>query len=245
MTVRNAARGGSRLFIINETPVRLDDYAESVFRMKSMRYGEFLKTAGALACTASGSADEETVRYYDDIHPEPRLLADAGISERKIGSFLKSLLESGSVLFVTDEDLTSLEDFEAFIRLLRVVRGQRMLLSMQHGANPGGALGGMREPPQHFTLGSRSLSGCDALLLYKLPDLFDLAGIPVIHLGFSPFSRYGGRSLFVPASSLLETGGTTLLYNHRCVRVPDVLKPHRGVDNLDFISSVVERLKNV
>ena len=245
MTLRKAAKAGAKLFVIQETPTRLDDYAESIFRIREAHYLEFLKTAGALALRGNPGADAKTRKYYSGAHPKPDFFPENGINAKKLESFLKCITGSSQVLFITDEDMTALDELEAFIHLLRVSNRSGMLMMMQRGTNPKGALNRMQNAPKRFTLDTAAMSDYDALLLYKLPDLFGGLKKKLIHIGFVPFPHYGKPALFVPSSSLLETGGTIHLYNGRSVILPRVLKVYRDIENTRFIKDVAERLNHV
>ena len=245
MAIRNAVKAGAKLYVLNENAIRLDDYAESIFRINNTDRLEFLKLTGAVALQPGVSTEHKIKDYFKKAPDTSDLLATNGINGKKIGEFVKCMVKSKRTVFITDEERISLDELEAFIHLVGVFNGSAQLLLMQKGTNPQGALSTMRQIPNHFSITRETLADYDGLLLYKLPDLFAPYKLPVIHIGFSPFAHYGKQALFIPSSSLLESGGTTYLYNGQSARLPVILKKDQKIDNTQFLESVVQRLKNV
>ena len=240
MKLRQAAERGVRLFVIHHKPTRLDDRAESVFRINEALFGDFLKLTGLLGVSRSGRAPEEVKTYFRSLNVRKDLLAKVRIKPAKITAFVQALDER--TIYITDGDSTDPEDLQTFVMLALIQRGSSQLLCMRRGTNPVGAekrAKGIEQSPEIIG----ELSGrYDTLVLYKLPELFNPEGKQVVHVGYAPFDRYVPEAVFIPSSSLLETGGTTHLYNGKKVELQPILRNDRGLDNVGILARISKRI---
>jgi formate dehydrogenase major subunit len=242
MKIRHAAQRGVRLFIIHSRPTRLDEYAESVFRIGAKYYGDFLKLAGALRVSRENSAAEAVRDYFHDGGIDEDLLTTLCIKPSKIAAFAAALGER--TVYITDEDTTNPEDVRAFHMHALIKREISQVLSLRRGTNPGGASTGTSHGDPAPALPDGSLLGelsahHDTLMVYKLPQLFPLNCKRIIQIGFSPFEDYSGEGIFIPSSSLLETGGTTFRYNGSEISVQPVLENRAGLDNIRILEGII------
>ncbi len=243
MKCRNAAKAGTNLFIINEKAIRLDDYAQSTFRIKRSLYKDFLHFAASLAYHNNDTKPSEVKKYFKDLSIDSSILLKAEVSLKKMKEFLACFSRSKSPIFITDEDMTAQDELEAFLMTVLTLNKNGMLLMMQRGTNPGGAKKYMTKAPEVFSLSKDELNDYDTLIFYKIPDLFGPYQLPIIHIGFTPFASYGKKGIFIPSSSLLETSGTTYLYNGRKAILEGILKNIHGLDNIDSLTNIIGKLK--
>jgi formate dehydrogenase major subunit len=271
MHIRRAAQRGTKLYILHDSPLRLDDHADGVFRLKgaSAGGGDAEKFINLLARgvelrsgrSASGSTAENRKTSAE-------CLSRVRVKPEKVKALVEALAGTGKVLFVADENEAGPEALKSFIRLAKSCGDRAELLLMGRGMNAWGITLGVGESsgersPVAASVSSRTagrrpaggpdgwyfsgglIGGSDVLVLFKTPRLSDLPSAPVIHIGFKPFTRYGGRAFFVPSSSLLETGGSTTIYNGKRVGISPILRNVRRLDNLDFLGGVARGLSNV
>ena len=225
MKIRHAAQRGVRLFIIHSHPTRLDEYAESVFRMSDRHYMDFLKVTGALRVSTDKGPEKEVREYFSEGNFDDALLMKLRIKPSKITAFVHALNEQ--TVYISDEDTTNPEDLTRFLMHALLKPEVSQVLRMQRGTNPKGA-----RPRGPRPILNEALSApYETLMLYKLPLLFDLQCKQLIHIGFTPLKKYGAEGVFIPSSSLLETGGTVFLYNGRERSVQPVLDNRAGLDN--------------
>ncbi|UCB46948.1 MAG: FAD-dependent oxidoreductase [Spirochaetota bacterium] len=245
MRIRNAVKKGTKLFIINRYPIRLDDVADSVFRIKTSYYKELLDIVGSALLRVTNDAPEDVTVYFNSITTNSVFSSAALIKYEKIMLLVSALSSSNKCVFIADENNIDESTLFSFVNLTLMMEDRSKLLLLNKGTNPKGALehGMVHEKRTRIT--DKELKKFDTLLLYKLPQIFKLDGKAVVHLGFKPFSQYGNYGVFIPSSSLLETGGTTLLYNGKETDIPSVLNKNKKVDNLKFFSKILERTSYV
>jgi hypothetical protein len=225
MKIRHAAEGGARLFIINSRPIRLDDCAESVFRIREGDYGYFLKLAGALRVSRHAGVNVEVRNHFLEEDPVGDPLSNLRIKPSKLHSFVRAL--GKPTVYVTDEDATSPGELRAFLTHALIRGGTSRVLRLRRGTNPKGA---SRRGP-NLPLNGDLLDPYDTLMVYNLPQLFPLQCSRLIQIGFTPFDGYRGDGVFIPSSSLLETGGSVFRYDGREASIPRVLANPAGLDN--------------
>ena len=124
---------------------------------------------------------------------------------------------------------------------------------MNRGANPEGAYryGAVQKTARAFS--HKELSEFETLLFYGLPALRGLETTQTISIGFEPPSggHAGGthadgmHTIFIPASSFLETGGTTVTYSGEEIPHDPILEPHKKIDLGETLRKMVERVKDV
>jgi formate dehydrogenase major subunit len=233
MKVRHAAQRGVRLFIIHASPTRLDEYAESVFRMSGMHYGDFLKVTGALRVSNAKGLGKEARDYFREGKCDDALLMKLRIKPSKITAFVRALNEQ--TVYISDEDVTNSGDLTSFLMHALLKPEASRVLRMQRGANPKGA----RHQGPKPTLNEELLASYETLMMYKLPRLFNLQCKRLIQIGFTPFEKYGAEGVFIPSSSLLETGGTVVLYNGKERSVQRVLDNRAGLDNRRTLETII------
>ncbi|MBN2325441.1 MAG: FAD-dependent oxidoreductase [Spirochaetes bacterium] len=244
MKIRRAVRSGSRLFIINSVPTRLDEAAQKVFRVPSRLYCDLLDLLRTLISSRNSGGTP----------PDPRILYEAGLTGDGIASFIRTVRSSSASVWVTDEYGKNIPETTAWLKLLSQANdGQKNLckqIVMNRGANPEGAFRYGASAKTGRTLTEKGLCEFETLLFYKLPVFFDLETANVIRIGFEQPRLVGGRAggnqtIFIPASSILETGGTTVLYSkEEMVHVP-VLEHDKKIDQPAMLRTIVERVCNV
>lgn len=245
MNIRNAAKRGALLFIINQKPTRLDEYAESIFRIRSPHFSDLLMFTGFMGNTNSGADFSEVHNFFAVREVSSSILSDVQIKPGKLTHFIECVTKTRNVSFITDEDLCTAEELEVFLMMLLSLNDRAKLLLMQRGVNPFGAQKTLREAPKKTAIGKELFEDYDALLLYKLPDLFKNYSIPLIHVGFAPVSANAIRGVFIPSSSLLETGGTVYKYNGKEVSIRSILNSEHGLDNVDTLTQLIGKVAHV
>jgi hypothetical protein len=266
MHIRRAAQRGAKLFVVNDGPLRLNDHADGVFRARDALSGgteaaEFLDLLAR--AVDSGAGGGNTLPPEGGREAAAACLSRMGVKPRKVSALVRALAGPGKAILVTDGHDPAPNALESFVRLAKACGSHASLLVMRRGmngragahgdgnpdaSNPGaarpGASGRLSAGEGRFF--SRSLlEGADAFVLFKTPKLTGLPPAPAVHVGFKPYARYGARSVFVPSSSLLETGGRTTIYNGKTAVIPPILKNGLALDNLDYIDRLTRELKNV
>lgn len=246
MKVRHAVRNGSRLFIINSVPTRLDETAEKVFRVTSPRYGGLLDLFGILLSGGGLSQD------HGKKQPDPRILYEAGLEAGSVSSFISAVRGSRGCIWVTDEYAKEVPEITAWQRLLSAADGGRQII-MNRGANPEGACryGAVTESPSSLT--RKELETFETILFYKLPVFSDLETANVVRIGFEPPRPGGGSTggtgssltVFIPAYSILETGGTTVLYSGEEIYHNPVFDHDKKIDHAAGLRKIVDRVRHV
>jgi hypothetical protein len=244
MKIRHAAQMGTRLFIINDRPLRLDDHADAVFRLHASWYREFMLFTGRLRSDKGEDLNGLAHNYFKAPNFDAQFLSRIRMKGACLVHFVKSL-RKGKTIFITDGDRTVDEDLEAFLMHAYLQRKNAKLLIMQRGLNPVGARAWSEKHKGPQELNRQLLEEYDTLLLYVLPDLFPAKDQQIIHFGFTPLSGYGKGGIFFPSSSLLETGGTTHLYNGNQITLKPVLSNDRGLDNCRTLKGIIARLSSV
>jgi formate dehydrogenase major subunit len=245
MCIRNAVANGTKLFIINERPTRLDGIADGVFRIKASHYKELLDLTALTLLRVTDDAPDESQAYFNDVTVDTSLPSTVLVKYEKILTLVNTLGSSRNCAFIADEKESEPNTLVSFVQLARVLKNRSSLLLLNKGANPEGAnrYGMVQEKQTPIT--EEKLKRFDALLLYKLPRILRFDGKPLIHFGFSPFSQYNGYAVFIPSSSLLETGGSKFLYNRKKSTIPPVFDKNKKVDNLKFLSKIMKRIAYV
>jgi len=244
MHLRRAAQLGARLFIMNENPSRLDKYSEGVFRVMHSRYPEILEFLTLLIeriLKKSGRGSGKSKQTPQAARLNGAFPSAVSIKPEKLAELAKRIASAEKISFITDEDAAEPEAFKSFVRLAASVDTGSLLL-MRRGTNPLGALKAMKEMPLSWTLAKTALKEHDAALLYNVPSLFDIENLRVIHVGFSPFRRYGRSSVFVPSSSLLESGGTVYNYCGKKIFLPNILHNENKLENVRFLEALCRGL---
>jgi formate dehydrogenase major subunit len=245
MNIRNAAKQGALLFIINQKPTRLDEYAESIFRIPSHRYSELLIFADSMAKLYTGTNRSEVNDFFSGREISSSILSDVRIKPGKISHFIETVSAAQNVVFIADEDLCTPEELEAFLILNLSLDDRAKLLLMQRGVNPLGAQKTLMSVPKKDVIGREVFDDYDALVMCKLPDLFQNYSIPLIHVGFSPVPGKTLRGVFIPSSSLLETGGTVYKYNGNETHIGSILNSEHVFDNVNTFTQLTGRVSNV
>lgn len=237
--IRQAVKRGVKLYIVNENPTRLDDYADGVFRVKELEWSDFLNLIALFLRPSLSSIPAEARKYYAGISPNRDILMKYGIKKEKVIR-LSEELKTKRVVFISDEDKTSFKALNAFVMLAYLCRRKAKLLLMNRGTNPAGA--------ESFINGSgrgevslKIALSFDTVLFYKLPKIFSLEDRTIINVDFKPWEDYGRYGLFIPSSSLLECGGGINLYNGKKVRLKGVLKNEHGLDNVHTLTEIIQR----
>ena len=237
MHVRRAAQKGARLYVVNESPIRLDGHADGVFRVKGDASLKLMEMIGG--AIGQGTATGKTERGAADdwaVHGSS-LPGVFGVKPQKFIQLIRDLAEKGPVALISDQDLCNVHELRAFAEIANRLKGRASLLLMQKGMNAGGASRG--NPAGVSFLGSDTLASHDAFLFFGTPEL-DTGGKPFVQIGFTPFTSRGpGGGVFVPSSSLLETGGNTRIYNGNRVRVSPIIKSERNLDNQDYLRALI------
>jgi len=238
MKIRHAVKKGVRLYIISDQPLRLDEYADSVFRIRERQFKKFLDFAGYTRFLNTPGQTSPAAKYYIEENIDRAVLLDIRIKQEKLADFARNSLNNHCI-FITDEDTTRSRDLEAFVMNALVQKNRAKILLMRRGTNPQGAL-------QHSgngetdSLDADILKKFDTLLLYKLPAIFPDTKKNVVHIGFKPGSYNSG--VFIPASSILESGGTRYLYNGKAQSVQAILKNESAIDNIKTIEDLIARV---
>jgi formate dehydrogenase major subunit len=249
MKVRHAVRGGSRLFIINSVPTRLDEAAEKVFRIHSTRHKELLE----LFCLLLSSQDHSGTRL------DPRILHEAGLEAGSVASFIRAVRSSSGCVWITDEYGKDTPETIAWLNLISAADcGQQIRwkqIIMNRGSNPEGAYRYGASTKNGRVLTRKALETFDTLLFFKLPVFYDIETANVIRIGFAPprqsdiravgLSTGGTQVVFIPASSILETGGTTVLYSKEETEHIPVLEHDKKIDHMAGLRKIMERVRNV
>jgi formate dehydrogenase major subunit len=245
MNIRNAAKRGAQLFIINQKPTRLDEYAESIFRVRSPYSSDLLTFASSKGKMHPGSHFSEAHEFFTARQVSSSIFSDIHIKPGKITHLIEQVMKARTVSFIADEDMCTTEELEAFIMMLLSLNDRAKLLLMQRGVNPLGAQKMLREVPKKEVIGRELFEDYDSLLLYKLPDLFKHYTIPFIHFGFAPVSGSAYHSVFIPSSSLLETGGTVYKYNGKEVSIRTILNSEHGLENVATLTQLIGQIAHV
>jgi hypothetical protein len=243
--IRNAAKKGAKLFIINQKPTRLDEYAESIFRVPSRRFSELLIFAGSMGKLHTETPRSEVNDFFSNREISSSILEDVRVKPEKLSHFIQNVTAARNVVFIADEDLCTPEELEAFLMLHLSLDDRAKLLLMQRGVNPLGAQKNLMGMPKKDVIGREVFDDYDALVLYKLPDLFQNYSIPLIHVGFSPVAGNALRGVFIPSSSLLETGGTVYKYNGNEIHIGRILNSEHAFDNVNTLTQLIGRVSNV
>jgi len=244
MSIRKALKKGAKLFIMNSRPTRLDDMAETVFRIPPELYNELWNLVGKMLFTinskdVSAKMPEETKRYFSKLTLVPDLISRMRVKAQRIVEFIKKV-QSEKTYFICDEDLCTAEEIQSMVMAASTFNKIPGLLFMQRGTNPAGAKKFQDKNQEVYHINQESLAPFDTILLYKLPELFNFNSKKIIHFGFSHFKNYGDYGLYIPASSLLESGGTVHLYNGRKIELHPVLDKKVHPDNLAFLQELVK-----
>lgn len=242
MKIRKALNRGVKLYIINERATRLDEKADEVFRIKEPLYADFLDFVGAHTINISQEVSPEAEDYYGKCEIKRSIPFTCGIKYEKIKRLMRGVLGHRRTIYITDEDLTGETELKAFIQIVLLKGDRSKLLMMQRGTNPLGAKKYGKTPPDSSPVTKDTIKSFTTLFFYKLPELFQFEKQSVLHTDFKPFSHYGKYGLFIPSSSLLETGGTTYLYNGKKVEITGVLNNNKSIDNTKNLSKMIERL---
>ncbi len=242
MKIRKAVNRGVKLYIINERATRLDEKADEVFRIKESLYADFLDFIGLHIINASGEVSPEVEDYYSKCGIKRSIPFTCGIKYEKIKRLIRDIMRHRKAIYITDEDLTGEKELRAFIEIVLLKGDRSKLLMMQRGTNPLGAKKYGRTHSDSSFVTKDTVKSFDTLFLYKLPGFFQFEKQSVIHTDFKPFSHYGRYGIFIPSSSLLETGGTTYLYNGKKVQITGVLDNNKSIDNIKNLSKMIERL---
>jgi formate dehydrogenase major subunit len=248
MKARAAVRQGARLFIINRYPTRLDETAEEVFRVSENLYVDILDLLGLCLTEENNGASPVAAKYYKDRKANRGLLAAARLSKRKITTLLRAVRDVEQCVWVTDEYDKNDEKLLAWLHLMLSMQGKARIILMNRGGNPEGAHRYGRPHAEYTFITSSMLNSFDTLLYYNLPPLGDLPDRPdrsVLQIGTQPQPSTGRNTLFIPSSSLLETGGTTVLYSGCEMTLNPVLKNDTSIDNIELLCTIMGRIKNV
>jgi formate dehydrogenase major subunit len=248
MHIRRAAQRGTKLYILHDRPIRLDDHSDGVFRVKDTLSGkggagEFLDLlARGVERRSGGSVKAEKA---GGAKSAAECLSRMGVKPGKVKALVEALAGPGKVIFIADENNAGPDALKSFISLARSCGDRTRLLLMGRGMNArSGAFGAAGDVGGWYFSGDL-LEGSDAVVLYKTPRLPGLPAAPVIHIGFKPYPRYGGRAIFVPSSSILETGGSTTTYNGKRVGISPILRNGLVLDNLEYLGKVTRGMSNV
>ncbi len=241
MKIRHAVKKGLRLYIVNNRPLRLDEFSDSVFRVREDRYKKFLDFIGYIRYLNSGRPSARAAGYYEDKKIDSRIPLDIRIKREKITDFIRNTLYKRCI-FIVDEDMTDSADLEACAMNALVQKNHAQILLMRRGANPEGAL---QFTGNHNTkpINGDTVNGFDTLFLYKLPEIFQDTHSRVVHVGFKPGSYR--RGVFIPSSSLLEHGGTRYLYNGKLLHERPILQNESALDNIKTLESLIPRISHV
>ncbi|MFW6139103.1 MAG: FAD-dependent oxidoreductase [Spirochaetota bacterium] len=256
MKIRKAVNRGAELYIVNEKPTRLDDCAQEVFRISKKLHRGFINFVGAAIAYNAGY---EAAGFFSEVNPSNimdylenaevnhTIFSGAMIKPAKLKALVRCILEDKKAIFITDRNITAPDGLEAFYRCAYAANSTPSIVALYRGANPGGAKKLLQKtsgknPSGHF-LTRTMLEQYNSLVVYKLPQIFDFNSHTIIHMGFRPFQRYGTYGLFIPCSSLLETGGS--IYNYRAeeVEVKPVLPAKPGLDNINTLNTIIRMLK--
>jgi formate dehydrogenase major subunit len=260
MKLRRAAAEGRGLCIVSDLPLRLDRYADQVFRLPRRDHRAFFLLLGMLRCALASDPDQRARSFFDlDVERAYR----PSFSPERVVRLARATVDVPCD-FVTDGDRNSLSCLRAFAMNALVQPEICGLLVMHRGANPLGALHGVRAPETALaSSGSRGPAGSPVapgadpapalqvdpgvlrsyrtLLYYKLPPLFEPEGQEVIHVGpVDPRGRAAG-GVHLPAASLLETGGTVHTYAGERVRLDPVTerKTESGLRALRTLTTIL------
>jgi len=241
MKIRHAVKKCVRLYIINNRPLRLDEHADSVFRIREDQYKKFLDLTGYIRYTNTRKPPTFAAEYYRDTKIDNKILPVTRVKQEKITDFIKKTLNRRCI-FIADEDITSSYDLEAFAVNALLQKKNAKLLLMKRGTNPEGAMG-FAVNQYTETINRCTAGNFDTLFLYKLPKIFQDTQSSIVHVGFKP-GRYR-QGVFIPSSSLLESGGTRHLYNGKLLPVQPILKNEYAIDNIKTLESIINRVSHV
>ncbi len=233
MKIRYAAQAGVPLYIINETPARLDDYATRVFRVKPSFAEKFLRITAFLTSVKAGKKKPAVVKTNI---PDYDVLFRAGTSPHALAGMINDL--GGEPAFICDEDMIHPESLPPFIDLARAAGDGSRLLLMRRGSNPSGGTSSMKDGDVPLSITASFFAKYDKILLYKLE------GIPApepdtVHIGFNPLDHYGRNGIFIPSSSLLETGGTLTRYDGKKISLHKIVQNDHNRDNIHTLSTLI------
>jgi len=241
MKIRHAVKKGVRLYVINNRPLRLDEHADSVFRIRENQYKKFLDFTGYMLYANTRKPPAFAVEYYRDTKIDNKILPVTRVKQEKITDFVRKILKKHCI-FIADEDKSSSHDLEAFAVNALLQKKNAKLLLMKRGTNPEGALG-FAVSQETKTINRSTAGNFDTLFLYKLPEIFKDTQSSVVHVGFKP-GRYK-KGVFIPSSSLLESGGTRHLYNGKHLPVQPILKNEYTIDNIKTLESIINGVSHV
>jgi len=246
MSIRKALKTGANLFIINSKPTRLDDMADIVFRIPREFYIKLWNLAGKIIYKQNSKKrfekiPEETERYYHNFTPGQDLISKMRVKPHRIMEFIKKLQSNNKTCFICDEDLCSSEEIKSMVMAASTIQKIPGILFMQRGTNPVGVKKYQDKTWKVNIISQETLTPFDTILVYKLPGLFNFSGKKVVHFGFSTFKDYGDYGVFIPSSSLLESGGSIHLYDGRKIKLYPVLEKKAHIDNLAFLQEIVKK----
>ncbi len=241
--IRKAVRKGSLLFTINDTPIQIESISNMSLRFNRRYFNDFISTLGSLIVTNSNVVDEEAKNHFSSINTNNEIAYLMRIKPDKLKSFALNLLKSKNPVFIIDEDRTDIEILENFIFFTRLFKNAK-LLPLSKGMNPAGALKyKTKNSNSTFTLDSDILRGYDTLILMKTPWINTESTQNIIHIDFKPLENYGGNAVFMPASSILETGGEVYNYMGNAIRIEKLLNAPESVDNsTELLNNLIQKL---
>ena len=245
MKTRAAVQHGARLFIIGRNPTRLDDIADEVFRVGVHLYSDILDFLGLCLTEESTVQQSGTRGYYGDKRADSGLLSAARLSNRKIAALLDAVRAPEGCVWVTDEYGKEERALRAWLNLLLAGKGGSKLILMNRGANPEGAHRYGRQMPADTTVTESTLKNYETLLFYKLPVFGQTGDTVIVQIGFTPPESGEGRTLFIPSSSLLETGGSVTLYSGEEAELRPMPKGDKNIDNLVTLHTIIGRIEDV
>jgi formate dehydrogenase major subunit len=245
MKARAAARKGARLFIINSRPTRLDESAEAVFRVKEELHSDMFDLLGLCLKQERNGKAAETSEYYSTRRANRGFLSAARLSSRRLSVLLDSFRDGGRCVWVTDEYGKDEKKLLSWLNLLLVMGERPEIVLMNRGGNPEGAHRYGRPQKEYTIITAGMLKRFDTLLFYDIPPFGRVPDSRVVQIGFQPQSSGGNHTLFLPSSSILETGGNRVLYSGVEVTLEPVLENNKNIDNCEYLRTIVARIEDV
>ena len=244
--IRKAVKNGCKLFILNNTPLQIDDISHMNFRINKIYFKDFIDTLGKILLENFANfkdSNKEIKKYFESSSYNKKLSSLIRIKAAKIGMLAKLLSESKSPIFVIDSDRTSIDALRSFVNLLKLFDNPKLLV-LSKGANPFGAIQYKKTDnlPDNYQMDIHNLENYSTLVLVKVPNISVADDQNIIHIDFKPLEKYGKINIFIPSSSILETGGSMYDYKGNIIKIKKILNPPEQVDNIKLFDELIKQI---
>ena len=239
MKIRNAVKKGANLFIINNDSLRIEPYAKLSLRLQKKDYSLFWELLADLL--HSFQEDKYKIEHYKEILG--KIVKIAKVKPALIIKFIEAI-SRGRTCFITAEDEINWSSMKAFTDTVTMLKEKSSILILAKGANPNGALDFMKEHPVYETLEEIPLNEHDTIMLFNLPIELKKYSGNLIDISPFPLNRNSSYHIFIPYTSLYQTGGKYLKYDKNATKISKTMENEYPFDNLRVINEISRKLSD-